>query len=75
MARQGAWERAGIKVLSIGSKYRVVIQSILDVLGYGATDFDAREAAHAAELVQASGNAAGSTVNGPSGSLTARKKR
>ena len=35
MARQGEWEHLGIKVLSIGSKYRVVVQSVLDVLGYG----------------------------------------
>ena len=38
MARQGEWGRLGIKVLSIGSKYRVVVQSILDVLGYRAAD-------------------------------------
>ena len=36
MARQGEWGQLGIKVLSIGSKYRVVVQSILDVLGYRA---------------------------------------
>ena len=40
MARQGEWGRLGIKVLSIGSKYRVVVQSILDVLGYGPADMD-----------------------------------
>jgi hypothetical protein len=34
MARQGEWEPLGIKVLSIGSKYRVTVQSVLDVLGY-----------------------------------------
>jgi hypothetical protein len=38
MARQEEWERLGIKVLSIGSKYRVVVQSILDVLGYGLAE-------------------------------------
>ena len=38
MARQGEWGRLGIRVLSIGSKYRVVVQSILDVLGYRAAD-------------------------------------
>jgi hypothetical protein len=36
MARQGEWDDLGIKVLSIGSKYRVVVQSVLDVLGYGS---------------------------------------
>ena len=38
MARQKEWQQLGIKVLSIGSKYRVVVQSILDVLGYGSAD-------------------------------------
>ena len=37
MARLGEWEQVGIKVVSIGSKYRVVVQSILDVLGYGSS--------------------------------------
>ena len=36
MARDGEWEHLGVKVLSIGSKYRVVVQSVLDVLGYGS---------------------------------------
>ena len=35
MARHGEWERVGIKIIPIGSKYRVVVQSILDVLGHG----------------------------------------
>jgi hypothetical protein len=35
MAQHGEWEQLGIKVLPIGSKYRVTVQSILDVLGYG----------------------------------------
>lgn len=38
MAREREWERIGIKVISIGSKYRVVVQSILDVLGYSPAD-------------------------------------
>jgi hypothetical protein len=38
MARHGEWDRVGIKVIPIGSKYRVVVQSILDVLGYGRDD-------------------------------------
>jgi hypothetical protein len=40
MAQHNEWEQLGIKVLSIGSKYRVVVQSILDVLGYGPADTD-----------------------------------
>jgi hypothetical protein len=38
MAREREWERIGIKVISIGSKYRVVVQSILDVLRYSPAD-------------------------------------
>ena len=44
MARKGEWEQLGIKVLPIGSKYRVVVQSILEVLGYGSADQGPREA-------------------------------
>jgi hypothetical protein len=40
MAREGEWEILGIKVLSIGSKYRVVVQSVLEVLGYGPAGAD-----------------------------------
>ena len=40
MARQGEWKKVGIRVVPIGSKYRVVVQSILDVLGYGPADTD-----------------------------------
>ena len=38
MARDDEWEQLGIKVLSIGSRYRVVVQSVLEVLGYQADD-------------------------------------
>jgi hypothetical protein len=47
MARHGEWERVGIKVIPIGSKYRVVVQSILDVLGYGCGDVGASRTADA----------------------------
>jgi hypothetical protein len=73
MARQGEWDRVGIKVIPIGSKYRVVVQSILDVLGYGSADLDTREAAP--ELVRASRNPEESTVEGSPGSLPGRAKR
>lgn len=33
MAKTGEWEQAGIRVLKIGSRYRVIVPSILDVLG------------------------------------------
>ena len=65
MARQKEWQQVGIKVLSIGSKYRVVVQSILDVLGYGSADVDAPPAdldAHSSRWVLA---AWGSRETGP----------
>ena len=34
MARAGEWEKVGVKIVRLGSKYRVVVPSILDVLGY-----------------------------------------
>jgi hypothetical protein len=37
MARHGEWEQVGIRIIPIGSKYRVVVKSILDVIGYGET--------------------------------------
>lgn len=34
MARTGEWETIGVKIVRLGSKYRVIVPSILDVLGY-----------------------------------------
>lgn len=34
MARTGEWEKLGVKILRLGSNYRVVVPSILEVLGY-----------------------------------------
>src|SRR5205823_998022 len=34
MAHTGEWEQVGIRIVPIGSKYRVVVVSILEVLGY-----------------------------------------
>jgi hypothetical protein len=33
MAHTGEWEQAGIHIIQIGARYRVTVQSILDVLG------------------------------------------
>jgi hypothetical protein len=38
MAHTGEWEQAGIRIIRIGARYRVTIQSILDVLGFGGTN-------------------------------------
>jgi hypothetical protein len=35
MAHTGEWEQAGIHIIQIGSRYRVTVQSILDVLSQG----------------------------------------
>jgi hypothetical protein len=35
MAHTGEWQQAGIRIVSLGSKYRVAVQSILEVLGHG----------------------------------------
>jgi hypothetical protein len=34
MARTGEWATIGVKVVRLGSRYRVVVPSILEVLGY-----------------------------------------
>ena len=34
MARTGEWEELGVKIVRLGSKYRVTVLSILQVLGY-----------------------------------------
>ncbi len=34
MAHTGEWQQAGIRIVPLGMKYRVVVRSILDVLGH-----------------------------------------
>jgi hypothetical protein len=34
MTQTGEWEQVGIRIVPVGAQYRVVVQSILDVLGY-----------------------------------------
>jgi len=38
MAHTGEWEQAGIRIIQIGARYRVTVQSILDLLSLGGTD-------------------------------------
>jgi len=38
MAKTGEWEQAGIRILKMGSRYRVTVPSILDVLGVQGDD-------------------------------------
>jgi len=35
MAHTGEWQQAGIRIVPLGTKYRVAVQSILEVLGRG----------------------------------------
>jgi hypothetical protein len=47
MAHTGEWEQAGIRIIPIGARYRVAVQSILDVLSQGSpptTDASAEQA-------------------------------
>jgi hypothetical protein len=37
MARTGEWQEIGVKVVRLGSKYRVIVPSVLEVLGYSET--------------------------------------
>jgi hypothetical protein len=71
MARTGEWERQGIKIIRIGTHYRVGVQSILDVLGFSSGDLSAAQTAHAGELDQADGNTADSGVTRAPGSVAA----
>ena len=75
MARQGEWERVGIKVIPIGSKYRVVVQSILDVLGYGRGDVGTQEALRRMEPVKSSEEADEGPAREPSRPLVTQTKR
>jgi hypothetical protein len=38
MAHTGEWEQAGIRIVPLGSKYIVAVQSILNVLGHGDSE-------------------------------------
>ena len=35
MAHTGEWEQAGIRIVPLGSRYVVAVQSVLEVLGHG----------------------------------------
>jgi hypothetical protein len=76
MARHGEWERVGIKIIPIGSKYRVVVQSILDVLGYGRSDLSTQEAPRRPEPIRNSADVTEAKLEGrPRPPLVARTQR
>ena len=75
MARTGEWERQGIKIFRIGARYRVGVQSILDVLGCSSGDFITPATAHPGELSQADGTAPDSAVTQAPGPVAAGDRR
>jgi hypothetical protein len=75
MAHTGEWEQAGIRIIPLGSKYIVAVQSILDVLGHGDAESDAGAGQHGNGQVQPTGNAADDTITRPSGPVTAWNPR
>jgi hypothetical protein len=66
MAHTGEWEQAGIRIIRIGARYRVTVQSILDVLTQGSTPGARTGRERTADPMQAPGNAADRAVAGPS---------
>ena len=73
MAQAGEWEEVGIRIVPIGTKYRVAVQSILDVLGNGdvpGTDTDGE--IDAALRAPSPRNAADGTLAKPSGPAAIR---
>src|SRR5260370_7880123 len=66
MARTGEWEQIGIHIVPIGSKYRVTVQSILEVLGYtDAANSGTSHGPSTADHGKAAGNAADPPIMKP----------
>lgn len=71
MAKTGEWEQAGIRILKMGSRYRVTVPSILDVLGVPsdgetpADDADDGQDNATLHLAQADGHADGTAASPP----------
>jgi hypothetical protein len=76
MARTGEWEQAGIRIIAIGVRYRVAVQSILDVLVIGgAPGTDDGTEAGAALQEQAPGSAAdGALADAPDPAAAAKSR-
>jgi hypothetical protein len=75
MARTGEWAQAGIRIIPVGARYRVAVQSILDVLVTGGVPgADGRAEAGAALQEQAPGSAANSALGEPPGPSAAKSR-
>ena len=71
MAHTGEWEQAGIRIVSLGSKYVVAVKSILEVLGHGDAEPGAGTGQHGNSQLQSAGNATDDTITRPAGPAAA----
>jgi hypothetical protein len=69
MAHTGEWEQAGIRIVPLGSKYIVAVQSILNVLGHGDSEPGTGNGTHGNGQVRSAGNAADDVITVPSGQV------
>ena len=75
MAHTGEWEQAGIRIVPLGSKYVVAVQSILDVLGHSETEPAAAADQPGNGQAQPAGNAADDAITEPPGPVAAGNLR
>jgi hypothetical protein len=72
MAHTGEWQQVGIRIVPIGTKYRVAVQSILEVLRHGAASSGTRHQPSPPGRMQAPGNVTDATITEPSTPVAAR---
>ena len=66
MARTGEWEKVGIRIIPIGTKYRVTVQSILEVLRHdGAASSGTRRQPSPPGQMRAPGNLTDNRTSDP----------
>ena len=72
MAHTGEWEKVGIRIVPIGTKYRVAVQSILEVLRYdGAASGTGHQQSPPGQM-RAPGNVTDNTITEPPAPAAAR---
>ena len=71
MAHTGEWQQAGIRIVPLGTKYRVAVQSILEVLGRGRAEPGPGPGPPRNEHEPAPQTAAHDAITEPPGPLTA----
>ena len=75
MAHTGEWEQAGIRIVPLGSKYIVAVQSILDVLGHSENEPAGAADQPGKGQAQPAGNAADDAITEPPGPVAAGNLR